>query len=151
MERAKVTKEDTLIFRDYVDGWSQPQVLDYLIELNTTNNCVFIRGNHDELLLHWLRDSKDNLMWYKHGGANVLMKKSIPLQNNYMLIFTVKRLLSRRKEPSFVHAGFTNMNGVTYEFFPVILLGQNLMGNCTVFRPKNKTQRFTLSKTTNVV
>jgi serine/threonine protein phosphatase 1 len=100
MERAKVTKEDTLIFRDYVDGWSQPQVLDYLIELNTTNNCVFIRGNHDELLLHWLRDSKDNLMWYKHGGATVLMKKSIPLQNNYMLIFTVKRLLSRRKEPS---------------------------------------------------
>jgi serine/threonine protein phosphatase 1 len=31
------------------------------------------------------------------------------------------------------------MNGVTYEFFKVILLGQNLMGNCTVFRPKNKT------------
>jgi serine/threonine protein phosphatase 1 len=98
-----------------------PQVLDYLIELNTTNNCVFIRGNHDELLLHWLRDSKDNLMWYKHGGeATVLAyEKSIPLQNNYMLTFTfVKRLLSRRKEPSFVHAGFTNMNGVTYEFFP---------------------------------
>jgi hypothetical protein len=36
-------------------------------------------------------------------------------------------------------------------FSKVILLGQNLMGNCTVFRPKNKTQRFTLSKTTNVV
>jgi hypothetical protein len=35
-------------------------------------------------------------------------------------------------------------------FSKVILLGQNLMGNCTVFRPKNKTQRFTLSKT-NVV
>jgi serine/threonine protein phosphatase 1 len=34
MERAKVT-EDSLIFLDYVDGWSQsPQVLDYLIELN---------------------------------------------------------------------------------------------------------------------
>jgi serine/threonine protein phosphatase 1 len=79
MERAKVTKEDTLIFLgDYVDGWSQsPQVLDYLIELNTTNNCVFIRGNHDELL-HWLRDSKDNLMWYKHGGeATVLAYEKV--------------------------------------------------------------------------
>jgi serine/threonine protein phosphatase 1 len=73
MERAKVTKEDTLIFLgDYVDGWSQSQVLDYLIELNTTNNCVFIRGNHDELL-HWLRDSKDNLMWYKHGGEATVL------------------------------------------------------------------------------
>jgi serine/threonine protein phosphatase 1 len=78
MERAKVTKEDTLIFLgDYVDGWSQsPQVLDYLIELNTTNNCVFIRGNHDELLLHWLRDSKDNLMWYKHRKQLYLLMKS---------------------------------------------------------------------------
>jgi serine/threonine protein phosphatase 1 len=58
MERAKVTAEDSLIFFDYVDGWSQsPQVLDYLIELNSTNNCVFIRGNHDELL-HWLKTAK---------------------------------------------------------------------------------------------
>jgi serine/threonine protein phosphatase 1 len=36
------------------------QVLDYLIELNTTNNCVFIRGNHDELLLHWLREQRQS-------------------------------------------------------------------------------------------
>jgi hypothetical protein len=54
-----------------------PKVLDYLIELNTTNNCVFIRGNHDELLLHWLRDSKDNLMWYKHGEATVLAYEKV--------------------------------------------------------------------------
>jgi serine/threonine protein phosphatase 1 len=45
MERAKVTPKDTLIFLgDYVDGWSQsPQVIDFLIRLNTTNNCIFIR------------------------------------------------------------------------------------------------------------
>ena len=56
MERANVTPNDTLIFLgDYVDGWSQsPQVIDYLIELKTTHNCIFILGNHDELLLEWL-------------------------------------------------------------------------------------------------
>jgi serine/threonine protein phosphatase 1 len=44
MERAKVTKKTLIFLGDYVDGWNQsPQVLDYLIELNTTNNCVFIR------------------------------------------------------------------------------------------------------------
>jgi serine/threonine protein phosphatase 1 len=127
-----------------------PQVLDYLIELNTTNNCVFIRGNHDELLLHWLRDSKDNLMWYKHGGV-LAYEKSIPLQNNYMLTFTFVKDYYLGKEPSFVHAGFTMNMTLLMNFSKVILLGQNLMGNCTVFRPKNKTQRFTLSKTTNVV
>src|SRR3990167_3072799 len=80
MERAKVTKKDTLIFLgDYVDGWSQsPQVIDYLIELNKTNNCHFIRGNHDELLLHWLKDSKDNVTWYQHGGeATVLAYENV--------------------------------------------------------------------------
>jgi hypothetical protein len=46
-----------------------------------------------------------------------------------MLTFTfVKRLLSRRKEPSFVHAGFTNMNGVTYEFFQSYFIGTEPYG-----------------------
>jgi serine/threonine protein phosphatase 1 len=98
---------------------ANPQVLDYLIELNTTNNCVFIRGNHDELL-HWLRDSKDNLMWYKHGGeATVLAyEKSIPLQNNYMLTFTFVKDYYLDEKNRLLFTGFTNMNGVTYEFFP---------------------------------
>jgi serine/threonine protein phosphatase 1 len=40
---------------DYVDGWSQsPQVLDYLIDLSTTNSCVFIKSRR--ALLHWLTE-----------------------------------------------------------------------------------------------
>ena len=41
-ERAKVSKEDTLIFLgDYVDGWSEsPQVIDFLLEINKTNNSL---------------------------------------------------------------------------------------------------------------
>jgi len=69
-ERAKVTHKDTLIFLgDFVDGWSEsPQVIDFLIDLSKKQDCVFIRGNHDELLLEWLENSKDNLQWYQHGG-----------------------------------------------------------------------------------
>ena len=80
----KLTTKDKLIFLgDYVDGWSQsPQVIDFLIELNTTNDCIFIRGNHDELLLHWLNDNKDNLLWYKHGGeATVLAYETVTDRN----------------------------------------------------------------------
>ena len=56
MERANVTKKDTLIFLgDYVDGWSQsPQVLDFIIDLKTKQNCICIRGNHYDLLLECL-------------------------------------------------------------------------------------------------
>ena len=49
MERAKVTPKDNLIFLgDYVDGWSQsPQVLDYLINLKTTNVLILFWVNRD--------------------------------------------------------------------------------------------------------
>jgi serine/threonine protein phosphatase 1 len=50
LSKEPITPRYFNFFRDYVDGWSQsPQVLDYLIDLSTTNSCVFIRGNHDEL------------------------------------------------------------------------------------------------------
>lgn len=124
MERAKVTKKDTLIFLgDYVDGWSQsPQVIDYLIELNTTNNCHFIRGNHDELLLHWLKDSKDNVTWYQHGGeATVLAYETVNEEIKKRHIEFLQSLEDHYlddKNRLFIHAGFTNMNGIDFEYFP---------------------------------
>jgi serine/threonine protein phosphatase 1 len=124
MERAKVTPQDSLIFLgDYVDGWSQsPQVIDFLIELNTTNNCIFIRGNHDELLLHWLKDNKDNPLWYKHGGeATVMAYEDVDSRRKKLHIDFLESLQDYHldeKNRLFVHAGFTNMNGVAYEFYP---------------------------------
>ena len=124
MERAHVTTQDTLIFLgDYVDGWSQsPQVIDYLIALNATNNCVFIRGNHDELLSHWLEESKDNLLWYNHGGeATVNAYKTVDSDTKLKhieFLATLRDYYLDNNNRLFVHAGFTNMNGVKYEFYP---------------------------------
>lgn len=124
LERAQVTPKDTLIFLgDYVDGWSQsPQVIDFLIELNTTNNCIFIRGNHDELLLHWLQDTKDNLLWYKHGGeATVIAYEKVAeatKQLHIEFLQNLKDFYHDEQNRLFVHAGFTNMNGVQFEYFP---------------------------------
>ncbi|UQD55484.1 metallophosphoesterase family protein [Flavobacterium sp. K5-23] len=124
MERAKVTPKDTLIFLgDYVDGWSQsPQVIDFLIELKSTNECFFIRGNHDDLLLHWLKDSKENLMWYKHGGeSTVSAYEIVPAETKQKHIEFLQSLLDYyldNKNRLFIHAGFTNMNGVKAEYFP---------------------------------
>jgi serine/threonine protein phosphatase 1 len=68
MKKSKVVRRRQQFFRDYVDGWSQsPQVIDYLIQLKTTNSCIFLFVATDELL-HWLKDTKDNPLWYKHGG-----------------------------------------------------------------------------------
>ena len=124
IERAKITTNDTLIFLgDYVDGWSQsPQVIDYLIALSQTHNCIFIRGNHDELLLEWLDQSKDNQLWYQHGGeATVNAYKSVSLTTKASHIQFLKNLKNFHLDDQnrlFVHAGFTNLNGVEYEYFP---------------------------------
>jgi serine/threonine protein phosphatase 1 len=123
-ERAAVTPQDRLLFLgDYVDGWSQsPEVLDFLIALKSTHQCIFIRGNHDALLSEWLRDSKDNLLWYKHGGeATVLAYKNVTGETKKKHVAFLESLEDYYLDDDnrlFVHAGFTNMNGVLYEHFP---------------------------------
>ena len=124
MERAKVTKNDTLIFLgDYVDGWSQsPQVIDFLIHLQKEQNCICIRGNHDDLLLEWMDENKDNPLWYQHGGeATVTAYQSVSLETKKKHIEFLKSLQNFHLDDEhrlFVHAGFTNMNGVHFEYFP---------------------------------
>ncbi|MEO5776950.1 MAG: metallophosphoesterase family protein [Flavobacterium sp.] len=127
LERAKVTKDDTLIFLgDYVDGWSEsPQVIDFLMELNKTNNCIFIRGNHDELLLDWLTNDNKNIdegMWFQHGGkATVLAYASVTNEKKQIhmeFLRLLKDYYLDEKNRLFIHAGFTNMNGIEHEYFP---------------------------------
>src|SRR5690606_548205 len=82
LQLANIQPTDQLIFLgDYVDGWSEsPAVIDFLIELSTTHHCIFIRGNHEEMLLKWLRKEDDNELWRFHGGeATVQSYQNISL------------------------------------------------------------------------
>ena len=123
-EKANVTQNDTLIFLgDYVDGWSEsPQVIDFLIDLSQNQSCIFIRGNHDELLLDWLQSNRDNPMWKEHGGeATVLAYANFDESTKQKHIDFLKNLHNYYLDFNnrlFVHAGFTNLNGVTHEYFP---------------------------------
>lgn len=124
IERANVIKNDTLIFLgDFVDGWSQsPEVIDYLIELGENQECIFINGNHDELLLEWLLEKKDNTDWSKHGGeSTVLAYSNVSNDAKKMHIKFLKSLKPYYLDTEnrlFIHAGFTNLNGIDYEYFP---------------------------------
>jgi serine/threonine protein phosphatase 1 len=130
IERANVTTNDTLIFLgDYVDGWSEtPQVIDFLIELSKKQNCIFIRGNHDELVLKWFSKNKEGIneeMWFKHGGKatvdayNLVSEEKKEL--HIIFLESLKNYYLDDKNRLFVHAGFTNLNGVENEFFPKML------------------------------
>lgn len=143
LERAQVTEQDKLIFLgDYVDGWSEsPQVLDLLIKLNTTHNCIFMRGNHDALLCNWLRESKQNLLWFDHGGeATVKAYQQVSDEVKKTHIEFLKSLEDYhldQKNRLFVHAGFTNMNGVKFEHFPRLFYWERTLWETALALDKN--------------
>lgn len=122
-DRAKVTQDDTLIFLgDYVDGWSHSaEVISFLINLKTSNNCIFIRGNHDELCYLWLTQNAYNPEWIKHGGQATMNSyaKLSPEETNIHLQF-YKSLINYYIDDHnrlFLHAGFTNLHGPHREYF----------------------------------
>lgn len=131
-ERAQVTPDDKLIFLgDYVDGWSEsPQVLDYLMALSQTNECVFLRGNHDDLLMEWLK-GKANELWHQHGGeATILAYSVLPESVKEIHVAFLSQLKSYyidAKNRLFVHAGFTNLHGVDHEYFPRLLFWERTL------------------------
>ncbi|MGC8955733.1 MAG: metallophosphoesterase family protein [Fervidobacterium sp.] len=63
------TQNDTLIFLgDYIDrGPDSKGVVDFLIGLSKITNCVFLRGNHEQMLLDVLDDG-DLYMWTINGA-----------------------------------------------------------------------------------
>ena len=130
LERASVSSSDTLIFLgDYVDGWSEsPQVIDFFMELIKTNNCVFLRGNHDELVLHWLQNNHDNPMWFAHGGeSTVNAYKNIDRktrEKHIEFLLQLKNFHLDNHNRLFVHAGFTQFKRCYYGTLPkIIILG----------------------------
>jgi serine/threonine protein phosphatase 1 len=121
--RAKVSVEDQLIFLgDYVDGWSTAvETIDFLLKLNETQRCIFIRGNHDELCYDWLTKGKDNPMWHKHGGGATktsYSKASRETVTEHLKFYkNLKNYYVDQSNRLFLHAGFTNLKGVEYEYF----------------------------------
>ena len=142
-ERAQITTKDRLIFLgDYVDGWSEsPAVLDFLIQLQATHACIFIRGNHDALLCEWLRESKDNLMWYRHGGESTVnayaQVAAHRKQKHVAFLQSLENYYLDDQNRLFVHAGFTNMNGVAFEHFPKLFYWERTLWEMALALDKN--------------
>lgn len=123
LSKAEVSDQDQLIFLgDYVDGWSEAtETVDFLINLGKTHRCIFIRGNHDVLCLEWLQQRKDNPLWLKHGGeATRSSYENADQKTIAEHIDFFESLTNYHLDPDnrlFLHAGFTNLKGVDFEYF----------------------------------
>jgi hypothetical protein len=129
--KERVTKEDTLDFSGRLRRWLELSAGSRLLNWIEYDKQLRLYSWQPWWIIIALVKRQQRQSYVVQARTTVLAyEKSIPLQNNYMLTFTfVKRLLSRRKEPSFfVHAGYTNMNGVTYEFFQSYFIGTEPYG-----------------------
>jgi serine/threonine protein phosphatase 1 len=123
LEKTPIAPDDLLIFLgDYVDGWSEsPQVIDFLINLREHQNCIFIRGNHDDLLLKYLKTNSYNEEWFTHGGASTMESyknfNSATISKHIAFLEQLVDYYLDEQNRLFIHAGFTNQKGVAYEYF----------------------------------
>jgi serine/threonine protein phosphatase 1 len=120
----KPGKDDQLIFLgDYVDGWSESrQVLDYLMQLDKTHTCIFIKGNHDAWCEEWLLGMGTDTDWLLHGGqATIASYAGISDEEKKIHLDFFNRMLSYYEDGNrrlFVHAGFSAMRGPLREHYP---------------------------------
>jgi len=124
LDRAAVTADDILIFLgDYVDGWSEShRVTGYLMELSARQQCIFLKGNHDEWCETWLRTGDAESTWLVHGGLSTVegyTTLDAYAQGQHLRFFEQMKLYYiDESNRLFVHAGFTSMHGPRYESHP---------------------------------
>lgn len=123
LDRADISSEDQFIFiGDYVDGWSEAaETVSFLIAFSETYNCVFLRGNHEELLYNFLKGEQHNPMWLAHGGESSKLGYSklseAALQDHMHFFEQLSNYHIDTENRLFLHAGFTNMHGPQHEYF----------------------------------
>lgn len=127
LEKLNLTSKDQLIFMgDYVDGWSESaETIFFLMDLKTQYDCVFIRGNHDDLCYDWLKTGEHTDAWVLHGGTATkksyarYTKEEIESQLEFFENLQNYYVLDLQK--LFLHAGFTNLHGPHNEYFEKML------------------------------
>lgn len=129
MDRIDLQSDDRLIFLgDYVDGWSQSyEVIEELISLARKRTLaqqpvpVFLRGNHDELVLDFLAKGEEKEQWLHHGGNSTVKSyadKSEAEIARHVAFLTDELVNFYELEGNgFFHAGFHNLHGPHHEYY----------------------------------
>ncbi len=74
LKKVQPMPEDRIVFvGDYIDrGPASRQVIDTLLEVSKSCSSVFIRGNHEVMVLDAREDSLKENLWQSYGGLETL-------------------------------------------------------------------------------
>jgi len=112
--------QDTLIFiGDYIDrGEDSKGVIDYLIQLQKIYNCIFLKGNHEEMLMDYLSGINKNLYLYNGGAKTMKDYGPMGVPNNHMDFFRNLKNYHETEDYIFVHAGLWINNETALDKLP---------------------------------
>lgn len=123
LQKTNLVATDKLIFLgDYVDGWSESaQTIDYLMELNKTYDCVFIKGNHDAWCQDWLNGKNADQTWLRHGGRETIESyknySALTIEIHRKFFNALQNFFIDEENRLFIHAGFSSMQGPVKEMY----------------------------------
>jgi len=113
LEKLKPYYDRQFVFvGDYIDrGPSSKQVVDYLLDFKEEVDCVFLRGNHEQMLLDALNNDKLSL-WMMNGGRSTLNSYGITqnegaLPEEHVTFYNNTKLFYETDDYFFVHAGLS--------------------------------------------
>lgn len=95
---------------DYIDrGPDSKKVVDRLLELQEEVDCIFLRGNHEQMLLDAL-NSGNRSLWVMNGGRTTLESYNIRdlssgFPEDHLRFYKNTRLYYNTDDYFFVHAG----------------------------------------------
>lgn len=110
-------KNDTLIFiGDYIDRGPDPKgVVDFVLGLRESiNHIIFLKGNHEQMFLDYLRDDKYKGIFLANGGGRTLSSygfvetaegAKVNVPENHMQFFKSLLPYYETDDYIFVHAG----------------------------------------------
>ena len=111
LNKLKPQKDDTFIFLDdYIDfGENSKAVINRLIKLSQEANCIFLLGNHEQLLLQAYKSKSeaDLQRWLDCGGGETLADYGdfVEMFSLHMDFFKQLKLYHLTDKYLFVHGG----------------------------------------------
>lgn len=106
------TSRQFIFLGDYIDrGPDSKGVVDFLLEYQKQQDCIFLRGNHEQMLLD-ARRNNDLDLWLMNGGRSTLesygaTNTHLNIPQNHMVFYNETRMYYDTPDYFFVHAGLS--------------------------------------------
>lgn len=133
MEKLFIKEDDLLVFvGDYIDrGHYSFEVIEYLIKLKEKHNCVFLRGNHEDMFMDYMSGIHEDVFVYNGGRDTVksyrkhgyeighetyYIERKMP--RAHIEFFQKLKMYHETEDYIFVHAALWPQEGLTLENQP---------------------------------